>query len=298
MKKVLSNKRFLLVLLVMAAMFVLSGCQRNTDAQGNTLAEKIIYLDTPWKQMKDESILTAILVYPLAQCINFIGTKLNSAILGILLTTVLFNVLTVGLTKKSTISAQKMQIIQPEIQKITDKYADKKDEQSQRQQAAEMQAVYAKHGVDPLGSIVTPFLQIPIMISMYYAVQRAAVVVSGKIGSIPLSTTPKDAFKSLKTGWPIAILFIAMLCAQLLSSFIPQLLAKKQKKNQKGYKQYADNGSANNATNSTMLITVGMVALLGIGWPSTMSVYWLVSSACNIIKTLYIQWRYIDNEKV
>lgn len=298
MKKVLSNKRILLVLLVLAALCLLSGCQRNTDAQGNTLAEKIIYLDTPWKQMKDESILTAILVYPLAQCINFIGTKLNSAIIGILLTTVLFNILTVGLTKKSTISAQKMQLIQPEIQKINDKYAGRDDNAAKQQQAQEMQAVYSKHGVDPLGSLITPFLQIPIMISMYYSVQRAAVVCEGKIGSIPLSTTPKAAFKSLKTGWPIAVLFIAMICSQLLSSYIPQLLAKKQKKNQKGYKQYADNAPANNSMNTTLFMTVGMVALLGVGWPSTMSVYWLVSSACNIIKTLYIQWRYIDNEKV
>ncbi|MBQ1826464.1 MAG: YidC/Oxa1 family membrane protein insertase [Erysipelotrichaceae bacterium] len=297
MKKVLSNKKVLLVLLAVAAMFLLAGCQRNVDANGNTLPERIISLDTPWKNVLNESFFSAIFVWPLAQCINWIGGKLNSAVLGVLLTTVLFNLLTLGITKKSTVSMQKIQLLQPEMQKINQKYEGLTDDNSRRKQASEMQALYNKYGVDPLGSMITPFIQIPIMISMYYAVQRAAVVVEGKLFGIPLSTTPKAAFKSIGTLWPIVVVFALMIVAQLLSSLVPQWMAKKKKKSQKGYKAYADN-STNSTTNSTMLMMVLMVAVLGAGWPSTMSIYWLVSSICNVLKTLYIQWRYIDNEKV
>ncbi|MBQ4254212.1 MAG: YidC/Oxa1 family membrane protein insertase [Erysipelotrichaceae bacterium] len=297
MKKVLSNKKVLLVLLAVAAMFLLAGCQRNVDANGNTLPERIISLDTPWKNVLNESFFSAIFVWPLAQCINWIGGKLNSAVLGVLLTTVLFNLLTLGITKKSTVSMQKIQLLQPEMQKINQKYEGLTDDNSRRKQASEMQALYNKYGVDPLGSMITPFIQIPIMISMYYAVQRAAVVVEGKLFGIPLSTTPKAAFKSIGTQWPIVVVFALMIVAQLLSSLVPQWMAKKKKKSQKGYKAYADN-STNSTTNTTMIMMVLMVAVLGAGWPSTMSIYWLVSSICNVLKTLYIQWRYIDNEKV
>ena len=117
MKKVLSNKKVLLVLLAVAAMFLLAGCQRNVDGNGNTLPERIISLDTPWKNVLNESFFSAIFVWPLAQCINWLGTKLNSAVLGVLVTTVAFNLLTLGLSKKSTISQQKMQMMQPELQK-------------------------------------------------------------------------------------------------------------------------------------------------------------------------------------
>ena len=278
-------------------MFLLAGCQRNVDGNGNTLPERIISLDTPWKNVLNESFFSAIFVWPLAQCINWLGTKLNSAVLGVLVTTVAFNLLTLGLSKKSTISQQKMQMMQPELQKISQKYEGMNDENSKRKQASEMQALYNKYGIDPLGSMVTPFLQFPIMISMYYAVQRAEVVVNGKLFGIPLTTTPKAAFKSISTLWPIVVVFVVMLLCQLVSSLIPMWLAKKKRQKQKGYKAYADD-SSNPTMNTTVIMMVLMIGVLGAGWPATMSIYWLVSSLCNVLKTLYIQWRYVDNEKV
>ncbi|MBR6958468.1 MAG: membrane protein insertase YidC [Erysipelotrichaceae bacterium] len=297
MKKVLSDRKTMLILLALIGLAVLSGCQRNVDANGNTLAERIISLDTPWKAILNESFFSAIFVWPLAQCINFIGSKLGSAVIGVLLTTVAFNLLTLGLTKKSTVSTQKIQMMNPEMQKITAKYQGLNDEASKRKQAAELQALYKKYDVDPLGSMITPFLQLPIMISMYYAVQRAEVVINGTFFGIPLSTTPKNAILNIKTQWPIVIVFVLMLLAQVLTTMLPQYLAKKKRESQKGYKAYADN--TNNSTmNTTMLMTTGLIGVLAIGWPATMSIYWLVSSVCNVLKTLYIQWRYIDNEKV
>lgn len=297
MKKVLSNRKLLLVMLAIAGLFILTGCQRNVDGSGNTLPEKIISLDTPWKNVLNESFFTAIFVWPLAQCINWIGSKLNSAVLGVLITTVAFNLLTLGLTKKSTVSSQKMQMMQPELQKINEKYEGKTDENSRRRQASEMQALYNKYGIDPLGSLITPFIQIPIMISMYYAVQRAEIVINGKLFGIPLSTTPRAAMKDFSNLWPILAVFALMVVSQIISALIPMWIANRKKKQQKGYKAYADN-SNNSTMTTTVLATTAMIAVLGFGWPSTMSIYWFVSSVCNVLKTLYIQWRYVDNEKV
>jgi len=39
---------------------------------------------------------------------------------------------------------------------------------------------------------------------------------------------------------------------------------------------------------------VGMVILIGLRWPAAMSVYWLINSIINVVKTIYIQWRYVD----
>ncbi|NLZ75598.1 MAG: YidC/Oxa1 family membrane protein insertase [Erysipelotrichia bacterium] len=295
MKKLISNKKTLIIiLLVMIA--VLAGCQRNVDQSGATLPEKIIYLSTPWKAMLDESFFTAIFVYPLAQCVNFIGTKLNSSFLGIVITTILFNVITLSFTVKSTISSQKIQMLQPELTKIQVKYEGRDDDNAKMMQAQEMQALYAKHGVNPLGSLVTPMLQIPIMISMFYAVQRADVVCNGSFLGIPLSTRPSAAFKDLSTGWPIAVLFVLMAIAQLLSTKIPQILAEKKKKEAKNYRAYKEEGQQSPNNNMMVYSMVAMVVLLGLNWPAAMTVYWLVSAVANIIKTLYIQMRYIDNE--
>lgn len=293
MKKMKLNKK-ILVLLVLISLFVLSGCQRNVDANGITLAEKVIKLDTPWSAMLDESFFTAILVYPLAQVVNFIG-KFSTPFFGVVITTILYNVLVLPLSIKSTAQTQKMQMLQPEMQKIQEKYAGKDDERSRMMQAQELQAIYNKYNLNPLGSLIMPFLQFPILIAMYYAVQRADIVVNGTFAGIPLATTPADAMKSIATGWPIVVIFVLMAISQLLSSKIPQWAAEFKRKKDKNYRAYKDTAAPNSQANMMIYVMVGMVVLIGLRWPAAMSVYWLINSVINVVKTVFIQWRYVDN---
>lgn len=298
MKKILSNKKFWILICVFG-LLLLSGCQRNTDAQGNVLPERIIYLSTPWSAMLNESILTAILVYPLAQLINFIGGLTGSGVLGVVITTLLYNALTMILSIKSTVSQQKMQMIQPELNKIQAKYEGKTDDNSRMQMYQEQQALMNKHGVNPMASLGTVFLSFPIMIAMFYAAQRADVVVNGSFLGVPLQKTPWDGFTNIKEYWPLVVIFVFMVIMQFGSSMLPQYLANKRRKNRKNYKAYADDGSANNNQMNTMMYSmILMVVILGLRWPSAMSVYWAVSSFANIIKTLFIQRRYIDNAEI
>ena len=298
MKKILSNKKFWILICVFG-LLLLSGCQRNTDAQGNVLPERIIYLSTPWSAMLNESILTAILVYPLAQLINFIGGLTGSGVLGVVITTLLYNALTMVLSIKSTVSQQKMQMIQPELNKIQAKYEGKTDDNSRMQMYQEQQALMNKYGVNPMASLGTVFLSFPIMIAMFYAAQRADVVVNGSFLGVPLQKTPWDGFTNIKEYWPLVVIFVFMVIMQFGSSMLPQYLANKRRKNRKNYKAYADDGSANNNQMNTMMYSmILMVVILGLRWPSAMSVYWAVSSFANIIKTLFIQRRYIDNAEI
>lgn len=297
MKKISKNRKFL-VLACLVLLAILAGCQSNVDSSGKTIAERIIHLTTPWSDMFDESIFSAILVYPLAQCINYIGTWTNSAILGVVITTLAYNVITIGLSIKSTVNTQKIQMLQPEMNKLQAKYAGRDDENARMQMAQEMQSLYNKHGVNPMGSLITPFLTIPIMISMYYAAQRAEVVVNGSIMGVSLQTTPLEGIKNLKTMWPLAVIYVVMLIMQTISVMLPQKLAEYKRKSQKGYKAYAEDGSStNNQANTMMLSMIFLIGFLGIRWPTAMSVYWAVSSLANILKTLFIQRRFIDNDK-
>ena len=102
MKKDKMKKVIMLSMLVVLVV-LMTGCQSNVDASGNTLPERIISLSTPWKDMMNESFFTALFVYPLAQCVNWIGKMFNSPALGVILTTILYNILTLGLSIKSTV---------------------------------------------------------------------------------------------------------------------------------------------------------------------------------------------------
>jgi membrane protein insertase Oxa1/YidC/SpoIIIJ len=70
-----------------------------------------------------------LIVWPIAQIINLISSKTDAGV-GIILTTLLIQMLVFVFTRKSQMSTQRMQEIQPEIQKIQNKYKDKTDERS------------------------------------------------------------------------------------------------------------------------------------------------------------------------
>ena len=77
MVKTRINKKAIL-LAVCAAAVLIAGCARVVDADGHTLEEKIIYLTTKWSDMMSEGFITVLLVYPLAQAINWVSSLLNS----------------------------------------------------------------------------------------------------------------------------------------------------------------------------------------------------------------------------
>lgn len=295
MKK-LSHKKVMLLVAVIFFLLLVSGCQNNVDPTTHrTLDEKIIYLTTGWGEMwKNEGLFTSLIVYPLAQCINLLS-QYAGVVGGIALTTILVNALTFGASRKSSVDMQKIQALQPEMQRIQQKYEGRNDDAAKMQQAQELQNLYTKHKVNPLGSMITPFLQLPIMMAMYYAVQRANAVVVGDIMGAPLYKTPMDG---IREAMPVLfVIFILMGVAQFASSKIPTYLAEKRAKEKMKKKSY-DKNQKNPSNNMMIYGMLVMILVLAINWPTAMSLYWLVSSLVNVVKTIYIQKRYVDNEAV
>ena len=289
MKK-LTSKKVLLITIAVLAVLMLTGCQRNVDADGKVLAEKIIYLTTTWKDIfANEGLFTAVIVYPLSQCINFLSKYVGVA-LAITLTTLAVNLITLSFSVKSTVDMQKIQNLQPELNKIQKKYEGRNDDNSRLQQAQEMNKLYEKHNVNPFGSMLTPFLQLPIMLAMYYSVQRAEAVVNGTIFGSNLSSTPMEGLKSGQ--FILFVIFILMGVMQFASSKLPTYLA--EKRNEAKKKSYTKDGKNPN-TNTMVYAMLVMILVLAINWPTAMSLYWLVSSSINVVKTLYVQKRYIDH---
>jgi YidC/Oxa1 family membrane protein insertase len=98
---------------------------------------------------------------------------------AIVLVTIAINILTFPFRLTTLKSSKKMQALQPEIQRINEKYKGlsirdpKKAEQNQ-----EMMALYKKHGVNPVGGCAPMLLQIPFFIA-YYTVLTVAIELRG-----------------------------------------------------------------------------------------------------------------------
>lgn len=93
--------------------------------------------------------------------------SIQSLGITIIVFTVLVRVLMLPLAVKQQKSTQEMQRIQPELKKLQNKYANKKDPESQKKYQAEMQALYQEHGVNPFGGCLPLLIQMPIIFALF-----------------------------------------------------------------------------------------------------------------------------------
>lgn len=191
-------------------------------------------------------------------------------------------------------------MLQPEMQRIQNKYAGKTDDRSRMMQAQELQQIYAKNNINPFGTILTTFLQFPLILGVYQATQRAQEVVEGSFLNIKLTETP---IWGMENGqWVYILIFLLMIVFQFASLKFPQWLQKQRDKNNHvKKKEYADpkNNKNNMAGSMNMMMygSLGMIAIFAINWPLSMSFYWLVSSIARIIQNIVINKFFINDEK-
>ena len=162
------NKKLLMLLVIISALFLVSGCSSPTDENGKVI---MITSSTTFKQIFDtESWFSALFVFPLSYSINLLTPKVGVA--GAIATvTVLVNGVILLLTMKSNVQTQQMQLLQPEMDRINKKYEGKTDDASNMRKAQEIQSLYAKYNINPLGTILVTFVQFPIIFAMFQAVQ-------------------------------------------------------------------------------------------------------------------------------
>jgi YidC/Oxa1 family membrane protein insertase len=86
----------------------------------------------------------------------------------IIILTVLVRGLMHPVSRKQARTSMKMQALAPEMKKLQEKF---KDDPQGKQRA--MMELYRKHGVNPIGSCWVIFLQMPIFMGLYYALQES-----------------------------------------------------------------------------------------------------------------------------
>ena len=119
--------------------------------------------------------------------------------LAIIIFTIIVNLLMLPLTIKQQKFSKLSMKMQPEIQAIQNKYKNKKDQDSQMAMSQEINGVYAKYGVSPVGSCGYLLIQMPILFALYRVIYAMPAYV-GKIGdafnelAVKIITTDGGAF--------------------------------------------------------------------------------------------------------
>lgn len=271
----MNRRRLYLLISVIALAFVLTGCSRSAE---------LISLDTTFTDVMDDGFFAAIITFPLSQAINWLEPKVG-IFLAIALVTVAINVVVLAFTFKSSVSMQKMQEIQPEMNRIQAKYEGRSDDASQQRMAMEVQQLYQKNGINPIGTLVTSFIQFPLLIGMYNAVRRSYAVANAEFMGVKLSMTPSEALTS--KVWLCLVIFVLMVGFQFISTKIGPWIAEYRGRQEadKRHKTYKK-PQQQNAMMTYMMVL--MVAFAMFSCPTALSLYYCIYSVINIIKTIVI----------
>ena len=276
----IENKKELecLVLFVVA----LTGCTANLDSSGKLIAKRAINLNTPWS-MKS-GIFDFLLVIPISKSIIYLGdVLLNNIALGVVLITILINIIILPIMIKSTVSQQKMQLIQPEMEKIQNKYKGRKDQTSQMRMSAEIQALYKKNDVSMLASFTT-FLTLPIMFAMWQAVQRIEILYQTNMFGINLGAKPIDHVFKFEIAYIVLLAIVAL--TQYFAMKINTIMSKRNPK----YRETSQMQSMNMMNNFMTLFIIYFAAIM----PAAMSLYWMTTNIITIVRTWYIYIYHVE----
>lgn len=133
--------------------------------------------------------------------INAIGIP-NIGLAIILYTIVMYALMTPLQIKQQKFSKLNA-VMNPELQKIQKKYANKKDQASMAKMQEETQAVYAKYGVSPMGSCVQLLITLPVMFALYqviYHIPGYINIIGNEITTLAESTGFVSFFTTFVEG--------------------------------------------------------------------------------------------------
>ena len=265
---------------------------------------------------KGGAVIEGLIVYPVAWMVDQFAyliaggsgataEQISSAyqggvpqLLALLIVTVIVRLFIFLVSFKSTLSQQKMQQLQPELAKIQQKYPNSNTNRAQKQRLSEEQMkLYKKHHINPLSQLLVLIIQFPVFIGVWGAMTGSAVLSTGAVLNLNLSTsiwnalTHTNGLPSNDHGWWTAlVLIILMSVSQFLAMKIPQWIAKARTKKVARLGKNPAQTQQNRTANIISYVMIIMIIVMGFTLPAAMGVYWLVGALVSLAQSLIIQF--------
>jgi YidC/Oxa1 family membrane protein insertase len=113
-----------------------------------------------------------IIVMPLLTFLRWIYQYVHNYGYSIIILTLVLSLLLFPFRLKQMLSMKKMQVVQPKVKAIQDKYRRyKKTDPKRAEMNQEVMALYKEHGVNPLGGCLPMVLQMPLLFAFYSLLQ-------------------------------------------------------------------------------------------------------------------------------
>ena len=283
------TKKLLALMAIVTIVVTATGCTAPKDANGHIIL--ISNTTTFGDIFQSENWFNALFVWPLSWVLNHLAPIITVGG-AIAVVTAVVNGLLAVFTLKSQMGMQRMQMLQPELNKIQRKYEGRDDQASKMRMAQEQQQLMKKYDVNPGSMMLVQFIQLPIIMAMFMAIQRASAIVNGTFLGMNLQVKPSEAFgllfKGDLSGLPYIILFLLMAITQVVLVLLPMYFQKK-KAAAEAAKHHRKPEPTNNQNMMMQMYMIVMVLAFGLMWQSGMSLFWFIRNIVDIIKTIIVQ---------
>lgn len=236
------------------------------------------------------NLMENLIYIPLYNLLIFLFTIFHDMGLAVILLTILVRLILIKQSVKAEKSRLQLQKLQPEIEKIKEKYKDNKE-----QQTKEMLALYQAKGINPFSSCLPTLFQLPFLIGLFIVFKDGlkngyhlydfvkgflsdTAISSTAFGFLDLTATPNNGF--------LLILPIMAAGAQFIQS---KMMITKS--NAKG------GDPASSSMNTIMLLFPVVTLIFTMSLPSALSLYWIATTLFAITQQYIIDKKLKEADK-
>jgi YidC/Oxa1 family membrane protein insertase len=205
----------------------------------------------------------SVLAHPLLDLIRFFHRMLGNWGLAIILLTLMIKTAFLPLTKKSFESMAAMQVVQPKIKALREKY-----QADPNKLNAELIALYKREGINPMGGCLPMLIQLPVFLGLYNALLNSIEL---RHAPFALWINDLSAPESLNLfGFGIPVMVILMGISMFVQQWtMPSTMDPMQKK--------------------IMMFMPIIFTFFFIGFPAGLVLYWLVNNVVSIVQQAFIR---------
>jgi YidC/Oxa1 family membrane protein insertase len=209
----------------------------------------------------------AFISIPLLYVLRFSHQFTASYGIDIIILTVLIKILMAPLTHKSMVSMKQMQKLQPQMERLKEKYGDDKEKLNK-----EIMELYRRNGVNPLGGCLPMLLQFPVFIGLYNALSTPLELRHAPFLWIKdLSRPDWESLPFTIGNWQLGLPVLTILMGA--SMFIQQWMTP----------------SAGDPNQRKMMLMMPLIfTAMFVTFPAGLTIYWLVNNILSVAQQYWI----------
>lgn len=229
---------------------------------------------TPNK-IKYNSLWESVFVKPLAWIILQLGYLVKNMGISVIIIGLLIRLVMMPLQIKTVKQSENMKKAQPEIARIEKKYKDKTDNDSLMMKSQETMMVYKKYHINPVGSCLGAFIQLPLFFAFLEAINRVPAIFEGSFLGMNLGMTPTAGISQQNYVYIVLIVLI------ILSTFLS--FKNSMASNQNQTPEMAQQ------MKYMFIFMIIMVSFASLSLPTAIALYWIVTNLFAVVQNYIIK---------